>query len=78
MIPTCTTGDMADMAETKKDKAIELPFEKPDSNSPVRQVLNALQTASRGAFRCRPGNLQTPQIQMTLHLLWKWRTFLQG
>ncbi|KAG7499257.1 hypothetical protein JOB18_033386 [Solea senegalensis] len=50
MIPTCTTGDMADMAETKKDKAIELPFEKPDSNSPVRQVLNALQTASRGSL----------------------------
>ena len=36
---------LCDLAETKKDKPVEIPFEKPDSNSPVRQVLNALQTS---------------------------------
>ncbi|XP_008324088.1 small G protein signaling modulator 1 [Cynoglossus semilaevis] len=38
---------VVDFPETKK---AEIPFEKPDSNSPVRQVLNALQTASRGSL----------------------------
>ncbi|XP_028274123.1 small G protein signaling modulator 1 isoform X2 [Parambassis ranga] len=37
-----------DSTETKK--AAEIPFEKPGSNSPVRQVLNALQSASRGSL----------------------------
>lgn len=42
---------VSDLAETKKDnKAAEIPFEKPGSNSPVRQVLNALQSASRGSL----------------------------
>lgn len=41
---------VCDLAETKKDKAAEIPFEKPGSNSPVRQVLNALQSASRGSL----------------------------
>uniref|UniRef100_A0A8D0AG40 Small G protein signaling modulator 1b n=1 Tax=Sander lucioperca TaxID=283035 RepID=A0A8D0AG40_SANLU len=36
---------VCDVAEIKK--AAEIPFEKPGSNSPVRQVLNALQSASR-------------------------------
>ncbi|XP_054600296.2 small G protein signaling modulator 1 isoform X1 [Nothobranchius furzeri] len=35
-------------AETKK--AAEVPIEKPGSNSPVRQVLNALQSASRATL----------------------------
>ncbi|KAM9338078.1 small G protein signaling modulator 1 [Symphorus nematophorus] len=39
---------VCDLAETKK--APEIPFEKPGSNSPVRQVLNALQSASRGSL----------------------------
>ncbi|XP_017266170.1 small G protein signaling modulator 1 isoform X2 [Kryptolebias marmoratus] len=39
---------VCDFAETKK--AVEIPFEKPGSNSPVRQVLNALQSASRGSL----------------------------
>ncbi|XP_042365869.1 small G protein signaling modulator 1 [Plectropomus leopardus] len=39
---------VCDLAETKK--AAEIPFEKPGSNSPVRQVLNALQSASRGSL----------------------------
>ncbi|XP_026211267.1 small G protein signaling modulator 1 isoform X2 [Anabas testudineus] len=41
---------LCDLAETKKEKAAEFPFEKPGSNSPVRQVLNALQSASRGSL----------------------------
>ncbi|XP_019937177.2 small G protein signaling modulator 1 isoform X1 [Paralichthys olivaceus] len=41
---------LCDLDNSKKDKAAEIPFEKPDSNSPVRQVLNALQTASRGSL----------------------------
>ncbi|XP_037609567.1 small G protein signaling modulator 1 isoform X2 [Sebastes umbrosus] len=43
-------AEVCDLAEIKKDKAAEIPFEKPGSNSPVRQVLNALQTASRGSL----------------------------
>ncbi|XP_027137825.1 small G protein signaling modulator 1 isoform X2 [Larimichthys crocea] len=39
---------VCDLAEIKK--AAEIPFEKPGSNSPVRQVLNALQSASRGSL----------------------------
>uniref|UniRef100_UPI0037E73790 small G protein signaling modulator 1 n=1 Tax=Semicossyphus pulcher TaxID=241346 RepID=UPI0037E73790 len=39
---------LCDLAETKK--ASEIAFEKPGSNSPVRQVLNALQSASRGSL----------------------------
>ncbi|KAG8010701.1 Small G protein signaling modulator 1 [Nibea albiflora] len=39
---------VCDVAEIKK--AAEIPFEKPGSNSPVRQVLNALQSASRGSL----------------------------
>lgn len=56
MTKACTTeserkdaeATVCDLAETKK--TAELPFEKPGSNSPVRQVLNALQSASRGSL----------------------------
>lgn len=37
-------------SEVIKDKAAEISSEKPGSNSPVRQVLNALQSASRGSL----------------------------
>ncbi|KAJ0057191.1 hypothetical protein NL108_002127, partial [Boleophthalmus pectinirostris] len=37
-------------SETIKDKAAEISCEKLGSNSPVRQVLNALQSASRGSL----------------------------
>ncbi|KAM4532635.1 small G protein signaling modulator 1 isoform 1-T1 [Fundulus diaphanus] len=47
-----------DFAETKK--AAELQLEKPGSNSPVRQVLNALQTASRGSFSLSSHSRQSP------------------
>lgn len=58
MIKTCVPDPerkdaealLCNLAETKKDKAAEIPFEKPGSNSPVRQVLNALQSASRGSL----------------------------
>lgn len=58
MIKTCVLDPerkdaealLCNVAETKKDKAAEIPFEKPGSNSPVRQVLNALQSASRGSL----------------------------
>ncbi|MEQ2194933.1 hypothetical protein XENOCAPTIV_004915 [Xenoophorus captivus] len=46
--PEDTESTVCNFAETKK--AAEVELEKPDSNSPVRQVLNALQTASRGGF----------------------------
>ncbi|XP_041666214.1 small G protein signaling modulator 1 isoform X2 [Cheilinus undulatus] len=39
---------VSDLTEVKK--AAEISFEKPGSNSPVRQVLNALQSASRGSL----------------------------
>lgn len=39
-----TEAAVCDFVETKK--AAEIPFEKPGSNSPVRQVLSALQSAS--------------------------------
>ncbi|XP_047426215.1 small G protein signaling modulator 1-like isoform X2 [Mugil cephalus] len=39
---------VCDFPENKK--AAEITFEKPGSNSPVRQVLNALQSASRGSL----------------------------
>ncbi|XP_068562271.1 small G protein signaling modulator 1 isoform X1 [Cebidichthys violaceus] len=65
---TCTTeperkdaeGTVSDLAEIKKDKAAEFPFEKPGSNSPVRQVLNALQSASRGSLSLSSHSRQSP------------------
>ncbi|XP_034458782.1 small G protein signaling modulator 1 isoform X1 [Hippoglossus hippoglossus] len=51
---------LCDLAETKKDKPAEIPFEKPDSNSPVRQVLNALQTASRGSLTLTSHSRRSP------------------
>ncbi|XP_070780463.1 small G protein signaling modulator 1 [Enoplosus armatus] len=49
---------VCDLAETKK--AAEIPFEKPGSNSPVRQVLNALQSASRGSLSLSSHSRQSP------------------
>lgn len=49
---------ICDLAETKK--AAEIPFEKPGSNSPVRQVLNALQSASRGSLSLSSHSRQSP------------------
>ncbi|XP_038152765.1 small G protein signaling modulator 1 isoform X2 [Cyprinodon tularosa] len=49
---------VCDFAETKK--AAEMQLEKPGSNSPVRQVLNALQTASRGSFSLSSHSRQSP------------------
>ncbi|XP_044190396.1 small G protein signaling modulator 1 isoform X1 [Thunnus albacares] len=68
IIKACTTGSerkdaevtVSDLAETKKDKAAEIPFEKPGSNSPVRQVLNALQSASRGSLSLASHSRQSP------------------
>lgn len=68
MIKTCVTDSerrdaealLCDLAETKKDKAAEIPFEKPGSNSPVRQVLNALQSASRGSLSLSSHSRQSP------------------
>ncbi|GAA6217093.1 small G protein signaling modulator 1-like isoform X2 [Lates japonicus] len=51
---------VCDLAETKKDKAAEIPFDKPGSNSPVRQVLNALQSASRGSLSLSSHSRQSP------------------
>ncbi|CAB1447752.1 unnamed protein product [Pleuronectes platessa] len=51
---------LCDLAEPKKDKPAEIPFEKPDSNSPVRQVLNALQTASRGSLTLTSHSRRSP------------------
>uniref|UniRef100_A0A8D3DC12 Small G protein signaling modulator 1b n=1 Tax=Scophthalmus maximus TaxID=52904 RepID=A0A8D3DC12_SCOMX len=51
---------VCDLAETKKDKAAEIPFDKPGSNSPVRQVLNALQSASRGSLSLSSHPRQSP------------------
>ncbi|XP_068430094.1 small G protein signaling modulator 1 isoform X2 [Clinocottus analis] len=53
-------GTVSDLAELKKDKAAEIPFEKPGSNSPVRQVLNALQSASRGSLSMPSHSRQSP------------------
>ncbi|XP_071322587.1 small G protein signaling modulator 1 [Trachinotus anak] len=53
---------VCDLAETKKDKAAEIPFEKPGSNSPVRQVLNALQSASRGSLSLSSHSRQSPDM----------------
>ncbi|XP_069028758.1 small G protein signaling modulator 1 isoform X1 [Embiotoca jacksoni] len=47
-----------DFAETKK--AAEIPFDKPGLNSPVRQVLNALQSASRGSLSLSSHSRQSP------------------
>ncbi|KAM3599743.1 uncharacterized protein V6R79_010663 [Siganus canaliculatus] len=47
-----------EMAESKK--ATEIPFEKPGSNSPVRQVLNALQSASRGSLSLSSHSRHSP------------------
>lgn len=44
------TEPAASDSETIKDKAAEISCEKPGSNSPVRQVLHALQSASRGSL----------------------------
>nr|XP_020474261.1 small G protein signaling modulator 1-like isoform X2 [Monopterus albus] len=68
MIKTCATDSerkdaeatVCDLAEAKKDKAAEIPFEKPGSNSPVRQVLNALQSASRGSLSLSSHCWQSP------------------
>ncbi|XP_051268848.1 small G protein signaling modulator 1 isoform X1 [Dicentrarchus labrax] len=53
-----TGATICDLAETKR--AAELPFEKPGSNSPVRQVLNALQSASRGSLSLSSHSRQSP------------------
>ncbi|KAL6096906.1 sgsm1 [Pungitius sinensis] len=53
-------GTSCDLVELKKDKAAEIPFEKPGSNSPVRQVLNALQSASRGSLSLPSHSRQSP------------------
>lgn len=68
IVKACTTGSerkdaevtVSGLAETKKDKAAEIPFEKPGSNSPVRQVLNALQSASRGSLSLSSHSRQSP------------------
>uniref|UniRef100_UPI003AAD2EBF small G protein signaling modulator 1 n=1 Tax=Centroberyx gerrardi TaxID=166262 RepID=UPI003AAD2EBF len=51
---------VSEVAETRKDKAAEIPYEKPGSNSPVRQVLNALQSASRGSISLSSHSKQSP------------------
>jgi len=43
-----TDADISELSEPKKDKPGEFLYDKPGSDSPVRQVLNALQSASRG------------------------------
>lgn len=53
-----TEATVYDFAETKK--AAEITFEKPGSNSPVRQVLNALQSASRGSLSLSSHSRQSP------------------
>ncbi|CAN9504260.1 unnamed protein product [Ophioblennius macclurei] len=47
---------ISDFAEAKKPT----DFEKPGSNSPVRQVLNALQSASRGSLSLSSHSRQSP------------------
>ncbi|XP_070706294.1 small G protein signaling modulator 1 [Pempheris klunzingeri] len=49
---------VCDLTETKK--GAEILFEKPGSNSPVRQVLNALQSASRGSLSLSSHSRQSP------------------
>ncbi|KAK7898654.1 hypothetical protein WMY93_019507 [Mugilogobius chulae] len=49
-IKTCFGDSSAPDSETIRDKAAEISNEKIGSNSPVRQVLNALQSASRGSL----------------------------
>ncbi|XP_076614225.1 small G protein signaling modulator 1 isoform X2 [Chaetodon auriga] len=49
---------VCDLVETRK--VAEIPFEKPGSNSPVRQVLNALQSASRGSLSLSSHSRQSP------------------
>ncbi|XP_053712888.1 small G protein signaling modulator 1 isoform X1 [Synchiropus splendidus] len=54
-----TDGKTADSAEAKK--AVEGPnLDKPGSNSPVRQMLNALQTASRGSISLSSHTRESP------------------
>ncbi|KAM9841670.1 small G protein signaling modulator 1 [Aulostomus maculatus] len=66
MIKACATESeskdaaVSGLAEIKKDKMSEIPFEKPGSNSPVRQVLNALQSASRGSLSLSSHSRQSP------------------
>ncbi|XP_061590161.1 small G protein signaling modulator 1 isoform X2 [Cololabis saira] len=70
-----TQGDMNSHSEKKPEvtkkseiteatveikKTAEIPFEKPGSNSPVRQVLNALQSASRGSLSLSSHSRQSP------------------
>ncbi|KAK2888299.1 hypothetical protein Q8A73_019747 [Channa argus] len=67
-IKTCSTNSeskdaealVCELAETKKEKAVEISFQKPGSNSPVRQVLNALQSASRGSLSLSSYPRQSP------------------
>ncbi|XP_029921947.1 small G protein signaling modulator 1 [Myripristis murdjan] len=49
-----------ELTESKKDKSAEIPYEKPGSNSPVRQVLNALQSASRGSISLSSHSKHSP------------------
>ncbi|XP_041826649.1 small G protein signaling modulator 1 isoform X2 [Melanotaenia boesemani] len=57
-ITEITEATVCDFAETKK--AAEIQFQKPGSNSPVRQVLNALQSASRGSLSLSSHSRQSP------------------
>ncbi|KAM6902211.1 small G protein signaling modulator 1 [Xenentodon cancila] len=57
-ISEITDATICDFAETKK--TVEIPFEKPGSNSPVRQVLNALQSASRGSLSLSSHSRHSP------------------
>lgn len=56
--PENTETTVCDVTETKNTR--EMQLDKPDSNSPVRQVLNALQTASRGSFSLSSHSRQSP------------------
>lgn len=47
---TDTKAAASDPPEATKDKAAEITHDKPGSDSPVRQVLHALQSASRGSL----------------------------
>ncbi|CAJ1070580.1 small G protein signaling modulator 1 isoform X4 [Xyrichtys novacula] len=49
-------------------KAAEIPFEKPGSNSPVRQVLNALQSASLSLSRQSPDTADSDDSPSALEM----------
>ncbi|KAL3041733.1 hypothetical protein OYC64_019835 [Pagothenia borchgrevinki] len=51
---------VCDSTEIKKDKPTDIQFEKAGSISPVRQVLNALQSASRGSLSLPSHSRQSP------------------